>query len=49
MSIPKNSASSLVNISFVTAHILYFNFSLRHAANIKAVLPLPTGPPIPIN
>jgi hypothetical protein len=33
----KNSASSLVNMSFVTAQRLYFSLNFRHAANMKAV------------
>lgn len=33
----KNSASSLVNMSLVTAHRLYFSLNFRHAANMKAV------------
>lgn len=33
----KNSASSLVKISFVTAHKLYLRWSFRHAASINAV------------
>ena len=42
----KNSPSSRVNMSLVTAHRLYFSRNLLHSCNIRAVLPLPTGPPI---
>ena len=44
----RNSPSSLVNISFVTAQRLYWSRSFKHNDNINAVFPLPTGPPIPI-
>ena len=33
----RNSASSLVKMSFVTAHRLYFPLNFKHAASIKAV------------
>uniref|UniRef100_A0A7C8ZPW6 Uncharacterized protein n=1 Tax=Opuntia streptacantha TaxID=393608 RepID=A0A7C8ZPW6_OPUST len=43
----KNSPSSLVNISLVTAARLYLSLNNLHKASIRAVFPVPTGPPIP--
>jgi hypothetical protein len=43
----KDIPSSLVKISFVTAQRLYLSRSFKQSCSIRAVLPLPTGPPIP--
>ena len=50
----KNSPSSFVNISFVTATMFsLLSYSVAsfvkypHSCNINAVFPVPTGPPIP--
>jgi len=42
------SASSLVKMSFVTTVIDISPASNRHSAATSAVLPLPTGPPMPM-
>lgn len=39
----RNSASSRVKMSFVTAAMEYFSRSARHSASMRAVLPEPTG------
>ena len=44
----RNSASSRVKMSFVTAAMLYSARRARQSSSIKAVLPEPTGPPMPI-
>lgn len=45
----KNSPSSLVKISFVTAAMLNLSRRALQRANMRAVFPEPTGPPIPTN
>ena len=42
------SASSVVKMSLVTTTMLTVGANCRHSAATNAVLPLPTGPPIPI-
>ena len=43
----RNSASSRVKMSLVTTPRLCVSRSARQSASINAVLPLPTGPPMP--
>ena len=43
----RNSASSRVKMSFVTTASECFSRSARQSCNVSAVLPLPTGPPMP--
>jgi hypothetical protein len=43
----RNSQSSRVKMSLVTAATDIWSRSLRHSASISAVLPEPTGPPSP--
>ena len=42
----RNSPSSRVKMSFVTAHRLYLSRNLLHSCSMSAVFPLPTGPPV---
>ena len=43
----RNSASSRVKMSFVTTPSDRSSRSRRHSASVRAVFPLPTGPPMP--